>query len=143
MSKIIISWFINAKNGFVIYAEIMIIATFIKLFDTKIVARRVSGLLMSFKIVLDKDVFEREIFLLSFGDNPKNATSLPETIADININNINTENPIRMDISKDALLTLFKNTKYLKDSDSKFVEIKIKTANRHLYHRHYCRHFDL
>ncbi len=102
----------------------MIIAILIKLFDTKIVARRFSGLSSSFKTVLDNDVFDRESFLLSFGDNPKNATSLPETIADININNnINTENPIKMDKLKEALLTLFKKTKYLKGSDSKIGEI--------------------
>ncbi len=133
----IISLLIKAKKGLVIYAEIIIIATFIKLFETKIVAKSFSGLFNSFNMVFDNDVFARVSFLLSLGGSPKNATSLPDTIADININNINTDIPIKIVKSIEVLLILFKNTKYLKGSDSKIGEIIVKKVNR-LYRYHQC-----
>ena len=61
------------------YVDKMIIATLIKLFTTKIVARSLSGFINSFWISRAVFVFEYFILFLSFGDKLKNAISLAET----------------------------------------------------------------
>lgn len=88
----IITLIMNAHNGFtsrlnisdIIYVENIVIVTFTKLLNIRIVARNCLGLFLISRTNFSAWLSEFSISLISLGRREKNAVSLPEAIADNN-----------------------------------------------------------